>query len=534
MWTWNHELKATLRLAAGMASSSSGRRSPAEKQSETGRPPFYSRRQRAGLLLGPFLFLLTLLVFSPEGMSPAAQKVLACTLWISVWWITEAIPIPATSLLPIILFPLTGALEIGETTSAYGDPNIFLFLGGFMIALTMEKWNLHKRMALGIISRIGTQPQQLILGSMVATSFLSMWISNTATAMMMAPIGMAVTEHFAASKKSGNLPKNGKDDFPFGTAMMLGIAYSASIGGLGTLIGTPPNAIFAAQAEKLFNVEISFATWMLFGIPLVVVMLASTWFYLVKVAYPMPIKPISGGRTIIQQEKNALGRISPEEKAVLTVFILTALSWMTKDLLLKKMLPGIDDTVIAIGAALLLFLIPSRRKPGQSLLDWDTAKNIPWGILLLFGGGLALAAGITRSGLDKWIGEQLTVLSGLNILLILVVVITLVNFLTEVTSNTATATMMFPIMAAFAVTLGIHPYGLMVPAGIAASCAFMLPVATPPNAVVFASGSVRIGQMVRTGLWLNLVSILLITVAVYFLLPVVWGFDLMSPLKEPA
>ncbi|PTX59066.1 sodium-dependent dicarboxylate transporter 2/3/5 [Melghirimyces profundicolus] len=537
LWQWNEEAKQLLRFTAapsGEPGPEGGRISSGGTRAQTRPPtPGYTPRQKVGLILGPLLFFLALFGFSPEGMTDQARAVLACTLWISTWWITEAIPIPATSLLPVVLFPLTGALEVDKATAAYGDPTIFLFMGGFMIALTMERWNLHKRIALNIIAWIGTQPGRLVLGSMVATGFLSMWISNTATAMMMVPIGMAVISHVAESfRREGH----GEVDttpgrFPFGTAMMLGIAYSASIGGLGTLIGTPPNAIFAAQVNKLFGVEISFATWMLFGVPLVILLLAVAWWYLIKVAYPMNFDNIPGGKEIIQREQRALGATTYEEKAVFTVFALTALAWITRDFLLKKWIPGIDDTVIAISAAAVLFLIPSRNRPGVFLLNWDTAKNLPWGILLLFGGGLSIAAGITESGLDKWIGKQLISLEGLNYLLILALVTALVIFLTEITSNTATATMMFPIMAAFAGAMQVHPYGLMVAAGIAASCAFMLPVATPPNAVVFGSGSVRIQDMARTGLWINLFSILLITLAVYLLLPNLWGIDLMSPMK---
>lgn len=538
LWQWNEEIKQLL-LFTKKSHSTSGATASSPLAEQTGteaQPPTptdYTTRQKAGLILGPLLFLITLFGLSPEGMSEQALAVLACTLWISTWWITEAIPIPATSLLPIVLFPLTGALEVKEATSAYGDPTIFLFMGGFIIALAMERWNLHKRIALNIISWIGTEPQRLILGSMVATGFLSMWISNTATAMMMVPIGMAVISHVADSFR-----KNGAKDvdttpgrFPFGTAMMLGIAYSASIGGLGTLIGTPPNAIFAAQVNKLFGVEITFASWMLFGVPVVILLLALTWWYLVKVAYPMNFANIPGGREIIDQEKRSLGQITYEEKMVFIVFTLTALAWITRDFLLKKFIPGIDDTVIAITAAAILFLIPARKSTGSFIMDWDTAKNIPWGILLLFGGGLAIASGFTGSGLDKWIGGQLTLLQGFNFLLVLLVVTALVIFLTEITSNTATATMMYPIMAAFAGAMQVHPYGLMVAAGVAASCAFMLPVATPPNAVVFGSGSVRIQDMAKSGVWLNFIAIVIIVIAVYLLLPVAWGIDLMNPMK---
>lgn len=531
-WGLHHQTKDLLRFTVGATKAgSSPDQIKTKVQSGNDKSPNLKPHQKIGLFLGPLLFILTYFFGSFPGMSEQAQAVLAGTIWIATWWITEAIPIPATSLLPIILFPLTGALEIKEATSSYGDPTIFLFMGGFMIALTLERWNLHKRIALNIISWIGTKTDRIVLGSMVATGFLSMWISNTATAMMMVPIGLAIIYQLADTMKNNGNVDVSPGNFPFGKSLMLGIAYAASIGGLGTLIGTPPNAIFAAQASKLFNVEISFASWMLFGVPLVVVLLTLTWLYLVKIAFPMKSVDIPGGREVIKNELQSLGRFSTEEKMVLTVFTLTALAWITRDFLLKDLIPGIDDTMIAILSAVVLFILPAPNHKGSRLLDWDTAKNIPWGILLLFGGGLAIAAGFKESGLAKWIGQQLTSLEGVHYLIILTVVVTLVIFLTEITSNTATATMMFPIMASFAAALSVHPYGFMVGAGIAASCAFMLPVATPPNAVVFGSGYIKIGDMVKAGFWLNLISIIVIVAAIYVLLPIAWGIDLQAPMK---
>ncbi|WP_096201168.1 SLC13 family permease [Bacillus sp. FJAT-45350] len=489
------------------------------------RPPVYRTPQKIGLILGPSLFFIIMFFLSPEGMSPEAKAVLASTVWIATWWITEAIPIPVTSLLPVILFPLTGVLDTGAVTASYGNTIIFLFLGGFLIALAMERWELHKRIALTIISLIGTSTQRIILGFMVSTAFLSMWISNTATAMMMVPIGTAIIIQVSHSLKEKNVGI-AKEDGNFAKAMMLGIAYAASIGGLGTLIGTPPNMILAGVVHELFGFQISFAGWMLFGVPLAVIMLVLAWLYLIKVAFPMQMKTIPGGEALVNEQKKSLGRMSFEEKAVLAVFSFAAISWITRSFILEQWIPGIDDTMIAIAAAVLLFMIPSLSKRGTFLLDWETAKKVPWGILLLFGGGLAIAAGFRQSGLAEWIGNQLTVVQGVHFLIILLVVTALVMFLTEITSNTASATMILPIMASLAFAIDVHPFALMIPAAIAASCAFMLPVATPPNAVVFASGHLKMIDMARAGFWINLLAIVFVVVAVYYFLPIIWGIDL--------
>ncbi|WP_174614302.1 SLC13 family permease [Virgibacillus ihumii] len=486
----------------------------------------YKPAQLIGLILGPALFILTLLFFQPEGLSDPAQAILASTIWIAVWWITEALPIPVTSLLPIILFPLTGGLDIGATTSSYGDDTIFLFMGGFMIALAMEKWNLHKRIALTIISIIGTNTERIILGFMVATGFLSMWISNTATAMMMVPIGLAIIYQVSEALKDDDSIDTSRENFGFGKALMLSIAYSASLGGIGTLIGTPPNTILAGAISNLYGIELSFAKWMLFGVPFAWVFIFITWFYLVKVAYPMKLKQLPGGREVIQSEKKKLGNPSFEEKAVFVIFIAAALSWISRSFILAEINENINDAVIAMTAAVILFAIPAKNKQGDRLLDWDTAVKLPWGILLLFGGGLAIAAGFQDSGLSEWLGKQLSVLEGINIIIILLAVTALVIFLTEITSNTATASMMYPIMASLSVALGVHPFALIIAAGVAASCAFMLPVATPPNAVVFGSGYLRIPDMAKAGFALNILGIVLVTAAVYLLIPIVWGIDL--------
>ena len=490
-------------------------------------PPSYSTAQKIGLVVGPLLFILTLLFFQPDDLSKQGIAILASTLWIATWWMTEALPIPVTSLLPLVLFPLTGGLEMGPTASAYGDSNIFLFMGGFMIALAMEKWNLHRRIAIAIISLIGTNTDRIILGFMVATGFLSMWISNTATAMMLVPMGLAITAQVAdVLKKSKSNVDTSEGNFGFGKALMLGIAYSASLGGMATLIGTPPNVILAGAVDTMYGIELSFAKWMLFGVPFAWLFIFFVWFYLTKIAYPTEVKQLPGGRSVFDEEKEKLGKASTEEKLVLTVFVLAAFSWITRTFLLEKFIPNLNDGIIAIFFGILLFAIPAVNKKGDRLLDWDTAMKLPWGVLLLFGGGLAIAAGFVETGLSEWIGTQLMALENVSLILVIFLVALIVLALTELTSNTATASMMYPIMGSLAVALGFHPLALMVAAGLAASCAFMLPVATPPNAVVFGSGYLRIGDMMKAGFVLNIIGIILITLLIYFFIPIVWGIDL--------
>lgn len=534
LWDMHDQVKDLFRFffspnTAEMASGGGGGQKVGVKNAGGGRDPrSYLPAQLIGLVLGPLLFFLTLLFFKPEGLSPEGVAILASTMWIATWWITEAIPIPVTSLLPLVLFPLSGGMEVKSTASAYGDETIFLFMGGFMIALAMEKWNLHRRIALTIISAIGTNMDRIVLGFMIATGFLSMWISNTATAMMMVPIGLAIIYQISDALKDNPSIDTSKENFGFGKALMLGIAYSASLGGIATLIGTPPNTLLAGAIDKMYGIELSFAKWMLFGVPLAWSFIFIAWFYLVKFAYPSKIKTLPGGRGIIDSEKKKLGRASTEEKIVLVIFILAAFSWITRTFLLSKFIDGLSDGVIAMVFAIILFIIPSVNKKGDHLLDWNTAVKLPWGILLLFGGGLAIAAGFVSSELSVWIGSQLSGLNGVHILVVIIIVTALVIFLTEITSNTATASMMYPIMASLAVALGFHPYALMIAAGVAASCAFMLPVATPPNAVVFGSGYLRIPDMAKAGFALNIIGIVLVTVSIYFLLPLLWGIDLTT------
>lgn len=491
------------------------------------KPPSYRTPQKVGLLLGPLLFLSVILFFFPEGLSYEGRMVLATTLWVATWWITEAIPIPAASLLPIILLPITGALDGDTVTASYGNPIIFLFLGGFLIALAMEKWNLHKRIALNIIAVIGTSTTNIVLGFMAATGFLSMWVSNTAAVMMMLPIGTAIIYQVSQALKT-NKENLVMEEEKFTKALILGIGYAGTIGGLGTLIGTPPNIILAAIVQELYGIQISFASWMFFAFPVVIILLFASWLYLTKIANPIKLKELPGGKELIANEKRALGKTSFEEKMVLAVFLFAAFMWITRTFLWEGQIiaiPGINDTMIAIFAAVLLFIIPSINKNGR-LLDWTVSKDVPWGILLLFGGGLAIAAGFRESGLAEWIGGQLTVLESVNFILIIFLTAALVLFLTEITSNTATATMILPVLASLALAINIHPFALMVPAAMAANCAFMLPVGTPPNAIIFASGKIKIIEMVKNGFWINILSLVLIVIAVYFLLPVLWGVDL--------
>lgn len=487
--------------------------------------PSYSRAQAIGLILGPLLFALTLLFFSPTGLSFEAKAVLGTTLWVAVWWITEAIPIPATSLLPLFLLPITGALNSNTTTSAYGDDIIFLFLGGFFIATAMEKWNLHKRMALAIIAFVGTSTQRILLGFMLATAFLSMWVSNTASVMMMIPMALAITAQVAHALQG--TPE--ASDIPvFEKALIFGVGYAGTIGGMGTLIGTPPNIILAAQARELFGIEISFASWMMIGVPVVVVLLFIAWVYLGRVAFPMRIKGIPGGKALIQNERAALGKISYEERAVAVVFTFAAFMWITREFIWTGIVPELRDGMIAVLAAILLFMVPTKSCPGGRVLEWRDSRDIPWGVLLLFGGGLAIAAGFRETGLSTWMGEQLTVLDSLHMLLIISCATLLILFLTEITSNTATATMILPVVASLALALNIHPFALMVPCAMAANCAFMLPVGTPPNAIIFATEKLRIVEMVKTGFAMNLIAAVLIVLSVYFLMPVFWNLDLNS------
>jgi len=489
-------------------------------------------RHRVGLLLGLLLAAIPILVPAGPEFTILHRKMAAVVLLMATWWITEAIPIPATALLPLALFPLLGILSSAETAPSYGDHLVFLFLGGFLIASAMERWNLHRRVAIMTISIIGAGPGRLLLGFMAATAFLSMWISNTATTLMMLPIASAVVRHVAedvADKTRGETVRR-----EFGSILMLGIAYAASIGGVGTLIGTPPNIVMSGFITRLFPdmPEITFLQWMLVGVPFVLTSLPIAAWIVWRFGGRIPrglIDPSAAAR-LVQDERAKLGPMTGPERAVAVLFALTAVLWITRRPVdvggltvpgwsaLFPWKEGIHDTTVAVAMALLLFLIPVR-PPGERtrrpLLEWrEAAETIPWGILLLFGGGFALAAGFRETHLDAWMGDQLVHLTGAPTFSLVLSTTLLMTFLTEVTSNTATTTLLLPVLASAAQAAHLHPLLLMLPATLAASCAFMLPVATPPNAVVFGTGWLTIGRMARTGFLLNLATALLIAVLV--------------------
>lgn len=469
--------------------------------------------QRIGFWTGPALFLLIWFFLHPSDMPAPAVAVMAITVWISVWWVTEAIPLPATSLLPIILFPLMGILRLDETTSSYGQPIVFLYIGGFLLAIAIENTGLHKRIALHIIRSMGTQLSMIVLGFMIATGFLSMWISNTATAIMMLPIGLAIIR--------ATIPEDDPHQVRFRKALMLAIAYAASIGGLATLIGTPPNIVFAGYIREQYEQEVSFTQWFLIGFPIALMMLIISWWYIVRVGYSLKNIRLPGGREWIDQRIAETGKMTIAEKKVTAVFVLVALAWITRSFLLEKIIPGIDDTIIAVAGGLALFFL-STGKLQHRLLSWDDVTKLPWGIVLLFGGGLALAEAFEVSGLAQWIGNNLSGLGGLPVFVAIFIVVALVNFLTEFTSNLATVTMILPVLAPVAASVGIHPFFFMVGATLAASTGFMMPAGTPPNAIAFGSGYLTIWDMVKTGFFLNLISVIIISVMVYFLLGPVW------------
>lgn len=475
-----------------------------------------------GRVLGPLIFATIYFGISLKGLSSEAVATLAVASWIGVWWVTEAVPIAVSALLPIVLFPLTGALDLTMTTEAYGHKYVFLYLGGFLLAIAIEKVNLHRRIALTIISLIGTRMRLIVLGFMVATAFLSMWISNTATSVMMLPIGLAIIAQYRDHPET---PEN--EHTQFGKMLMLSIAYSASIGGMATIIGTPPNLVLVSIVKELYGIEIGFLDWMLLALPLSVTLLIVCWIYLTRVAVNLRTDDFAGGVQEIKRQRKALGKMGGSEQIVLVVFVLTALAWMSRSFLLAPLQPAIDDTIIALTAGIVLFILTEPSK-GQAILQWEDAKKLPWGILLLFGGGLAIAQGFKDTGLAQWFAEQLVRLEYLPLLLMTLVLVAAINFLTEITSNLATTAMILPVLAPLAAAMGVHPYTFMIGATLAASCAFMLPVATPPNAVVFGSGYVTMPDMIRAGLGLNVLSILLVTIWVYYIMPLVWPLQAIT------
>jgi solute carrier family 13 (sodium-dependent dicarboxylate transporter), member 2/3/5 len=475
--------------------------------------PRGARRRSAALAAGAAAFVVAFVAPWPDVMPADARATAAVAMLMAIWWMTEALPLYATALVPVVLFPLLGVLTPTAATAPYANPIIFLFIGGFLIAAAMERWGLHRRVALGIVAVAGGGPRRLVLGFMVATAFLSMWISNTATAAMMIPIAIAVAafvrgEHADSAEHTG----------AFGTALMLGVAYAATIGGMATLIGTPPNAVFAATARQQLGEAVSFFEWMRFGVPFVLVMLPLTWALLVFVLFRVGSLP-PGAADVLGAERARLGRASSGERATAIIFLLVALGWLFREPKdfgaftipgINTFAPGIDDTVIAMAGALLLFLVPVNRE-GERVLDAGAVQRLPWGVILLFGGGLSLARAFDESGLTATVGQGVSQLATLPDWMLIGIVATTFNLLSELASNTAIAAMAMPLLAAVGEGAGHDPLVLMAAGALACSAAFMLPVGTPPNAIAFGTGRIRIGEMIRAGVLLNITAIVLVT-----------------------
>lgn len=487
------------------------------------------RLTRSSLLLAAGLttFVLLLLSSPPEGLSPNAWSVAAVAFLMAYFWITEAIPIPATALMPVFLFPLLGIGSVAQASTPFASPVIFLFLGGFILGLAMERWNLHRRIALLILQRLGTKPTSIVLGFILASAALSMFVSNTATAVMMLPIAISVMR--LNDGVEAHLRKN------FDLNLLLGIAYGCNIGGIGTLIGSPPNALLAGFLRDNHGIDLTFLSWMAVGMPVVVILLPVAYLLLTRLLFPMNLQELPGGLEFITAEVKKLGSMSVQERRVGWVFLFMVAGWILIPIVPEEWiaLPALrwmgrfSDASVAMAGAILLFLIPaSGRQPrgqGQGLMRWEDTQTLPWGVLVLFGGGLSLASAIQSTGLAGWIGGHLSVLSGWPEWVLIGAVIVLMVFLTELTSNTASTAAFLPIMAAVALGVGVPVPYLTVPIVIAASCAFMLPVATPPNAIVFGAGRISIPEMAKAGFWLNIVSILAIQLLSLILISRVFG-----------
>lgn len=476
------------------------------------------------LLLGLTVGIATFFLL-PGALAQDARLVAAIAMLMATWWMTEAIPIPATSLLPLVLFPLFDIAPVGKTASPYAHSIIFLVLGGVLLGLAAQRWNLHRRFALLTVLTVGTRPSQIVFGLMFASWFITMWVSNTATAVIMVPIGGSI---IALVKSLGN----GEDTPKFSAAVLLGIAYAITIGSMATLIGQPPMALMRAYLEDTHGLSIGFGQWMLVGVPFSFTMLMLAWLVLNKIVFRAEVDDIKGGKALIESELRAMGPLSLEERRVLQVFAGAVFCWVFLPLLAKlsavqaslPWLSNINDTSVAMLAAILMFMIPASRGQG-TLLEWSATRDVPWGVLILFGGGLTLSAQFTATGLSAWIGESVSGLAGLPPLLVLGVTALVIILLTELTSNTATAAAFFPIMGAIAVGLDLDPFLMTMVVTFAVSCAFMLPVATPSNAVAFATGDLPIGNMIRAGIWLNGIGLLVIMLALYTLIPLVFGLS---------
>ena len=500
--------------------------------------------KKIGLVAGPILFII-IVNYPVEGLSFEAKIVIGTTIWMISWWVSEALPIYVTALVPLVIFPVFNVIPLDEITAKYADKIIFLFLGGLMLAKAVEKSGLHKRFALNILHKFGTNPRNIIAAFIIITGFISAWMSNTASAMLMIPIAAAVASQVHDEQKRSR----------FAVCLMLSVAYAASLGGMATLIGTPPNAIFASLSKSLQDVDVSFSQWMLVGMPISAVSLFVLWVYMVNFGAKIDSSPLTEERHLIKRKLDELAGMTRNEKMVAAVFAATAIAWVTRGLLWKDFIPLVDDSMIAIMAAIALFIIPSAKGKKQSasklgmemhdnddldsdaaerpsdpshersyaILDWKTAVTIPWGVLLLIGGGLALASGFSATGLDEHIAKNLAFLQGVNYIVVILVIVAVTIFAGEMISNTATAALIIPVAATLASSLSINPMLLMVPVAVATSYGFMMPVGTPPNALAFATGHVTVPKMARAGIFMDLIGIAVVTVLTALLVPLVWG-----------
>ncbi len=476
----------------------------------------YPLSKKIGLFLGPLLFSI-ILCLPVEIVSEKGDAVIALALWMVCWWITEAVSISVTALLPLLIFPLLKVIPIADVGANYGSPIVFLFFGGFVLALAIEKVNLHKRIALSIIKKTGTTPNKVILGFMIATAFMSMWISNTASTVVMLPIAMSVIKMLIDDEDGFT-----KKDRNFSLAVMLGIAYSANAGGIATVIGTPPNSVLIGLLENEYNIEISFFNWMLIGLPFSIILVAIAYFILVFWIFPSKGLAFKTSKGIIDGELKKLGKISGKEKLVLIIFAVIVSLWIFRTLI-NSFIPslGLTDTMISILGALALFAVPFNLKKGDFILKWSDTKNLSWGILILFGGGLALAKGMSSSGIVDVVTNFITT-SDVSVLFTAILLIVLMLFMTELMSNVALVAVLAPVVAGIAIGLGIPILYLLIPVTMASSCAFMLPMATPPNAIVFASGYIKVKDMVRAGFLLNIIAVLLLTVFFMYFIPLLF------------
>tara|TARA_Y100000991_G_scaffold127896_1_gene96391 strand:- start:410 stop:1846 length:1437 start_codon:yes stop_codon:yes gene_type:complete len=474
--------------------------------------------KKRGFWIGLATFFFILFSPNPESLSSVGWAVAAVTLLMAIWWATEAVPVAVTALLPLACFPMLGVTDFKTAALPYANPNIYLFMGGFILALGIESSGLHKRLALKMLIAVGNSGAKLIGGFMLVSAIISMWVMNTSTTLMLLPIGLAVCASVAET-----IPNfSQRDRRNFEISLLLGIAYAASIGGMSTLVGTAPNIIFVGFMQEAYGLEISFTDWMKLGVPIATFMLFSSWYAITKIVYPVNFIASVETKLQLQNMLNDLGPLSKDEKKVLTIFSLAASAWMFRTLL-DNFAPfsGLTDAGIAIIAALSFFFIPSENQK-TDLLTWEQANKLPWGLLVLFGGGLSLAASIGSSGLGGWIGQGLTVLENVPSIILILAVATMIIFLTEITSNVATTSTFLPVVGAVAVALGIAPISLTIPVVLAASCAFMLPVATPPNAIVFGSGKLTIPDMIRAGFALNIIGIFLVTLFAFYLAPMIF------------